>query len=128
MTQRFRTYERLKHRKAIEAVFETGSHLSAYPLRLVWVPRVEQRSDSTPVRMAFSVPKRLHKHAADRNRIKRRMREAWRLSKSVVYQQLDTKTYDAMLIYSGKEISDYNEILLSLTKICQKWMLKIQPS
>lgn len=78
--------QRLCSRKAIETLFGSGSQsIVAFPLRVVYqeaANRAEQVSPSDaatpPCQVLFSVSKRRFKHAVDRNRAKRQMREAWR--------------------------------------------------
>ena len=74
--------ERLVSRKLIDMLFEktAGRTLAAFPLRLVY--HVRQRSEGDqPVQMLVSVPKRCFHHAVDRNRVKRQVREAYRVRK-----------------------------------------------
>ena len=72
---------RLCSRKAIESLFGEGSRsLTAYPLRAIYKPA----SDTTQV--LFSVSKRHFKHAVDRNRAKRQLREAWRLHRDILLE------------------------------------------
>ncbi len=70
--------ERLYLREEIRQLFESRSRFVCYPYRVVW--RLEEPSVE-PLKVLISVPKRLIRHAVDRNTIKRRTREAWRLQK-----------------------------------------------
>ncbi len=77
--------ERLCSRKAIEALFAGGNRaFSAFPLRVVYrvIPQVPSPSLSPQV--LISVSKRHFKHAVDRNRAKRQIREAWRLNRDIL--------------------------------------------
>ncbi|MBR0272496.1 MAG: ribonuclease P protein component [Bacteroidaceae bacterium] len=75
---------RLCSRKAIESLFGGNSRsLAAYPLRVVFEPS----TDNTQV--LFSVSKRHFKHAVDRNRAKRQLREAWRLHRDILSEAAD---------------------------------------
>lgn len=79
----FQKTERLTLRSDIERLFESGARsLSVYPVRAIF--RRSDKEDSTPVKILVSVSKRRFHHAADRNRAKRQIREAYRLNKSIL--------------------------------------------
>ncbi len=76
--------ERLCSRKAIETLFAGGNRaFSAFPLRVVFRPITEG-----PTQILVSVSKRHFKHAVDRNRTKRQIREAWRLNRDILFNAL----------------------------------------
>ena len=81
----FSKEERIVSKQLIETLFEkSNSHsLAAYPLRAVFV-KTEQRKECAPVQLLISVPKSRFKHAVDRNRVKRQIREAYRKNKSLL--------------------------------------------
>ena len=85
--------ERLCSRKAIEALFAGGNRsFSAFPLRVVYRAVPE---DAT--QMMVSVSKRHFKHAVDRNRTKRQIREAWRLNRDILLQGGDPGLHIAFI-------------------------------
>ncbi len=80
--------ERLTSRKQIENLFcGQGLSMAAYPLRVVYINN-ERAKGTAQVQMLVSVPKRHFKHAVDRNRVKRQVREAYRKHKSILIDKL----------------------------------------
>ena len=78
--------EHLTSRREIEALFSKGS-MAAYkfPLRAIFHI---SNSESVPVKVLISVSKRHFKHAMDRNRVKRQLREAYRLNKHLLLDKI----------------------------------------
>jgi ribonuclease P protein component len=113
-----RPSERLKSRRLIQALFKQGHSFSKYPIRLVYLPVTEPTLPS-PVQCTVSVPKRRFRRAVHRNRIRRQVREAWRLHKQALYQQLEghDTTYAFMLLYVGKEPMPYADIERSMRRV-----------
>lgn len=118
--------ERLSSLKAIERLFKEGSSLAKYPVRLVWLESTGTHPQEYPVQVMFSVSKKRFSRAVDRNRIKRLMRESYRLGKPGLYDSLPKgKTYHLALIYSGTEILDFPFIQKSLTQAFEKWLREL---
>jgi ribonuclease P protein component len=103
----FSKEERLCNKKLLEQLFHNGSSFLLYPFRLVWLP---QPNSATPAQVVINVPKRNFKNATDRNLIKRRIREVYRLNKSELLYSFLIE-HDSQIIFSinyiGKEIPDY---------------------
>jgi len=90
MRKTFSKEERLCSKKAIDALFHSGSSFIVYPYRVVYF---FSSSEVFEAKVIISVSKRRFKRAHDRNRIKRLMREAYRLQKSnVLYPFLMDKS------------------------------------
>ena len=89
MAPTLRKRERMVSRKLIETLFSGGGSqsMAAFPLRVVYVNK-ERAHGEVPVQILISVPKKRFKHAVDRNRVKRQVREAYRLHKQVLYEAL----------------------------------------
>lgn len=114
--------EKLKHKKLIETLFKEGKSVSSAPLRLVYL-QINHQGDAF-LQVGVSVAKRNFKLAVDRNKLKRRMREAYRLNKQVVYHQLNQK-YILMFIYIDKELQSSKVIHLAMAQLLQKFADRI---
>lgn len=82
--------ERIHSRTDAESIFLTkGTSVAIYPLRIVWNAGEKSEDSQTPsVRFIVSVPKKRFRHAVDRNRMKRQVREAFRLNKHILWDKL----------------------------------------
>ncbi|MBK8562617.1 MAG: ribonuclease P protein component [Saprospiraceae bacterium] len=100
----FKKAERLKSLKVIGGLFKGGQSFGVYPLRLFWSVQ-PMPEGGAPVQFTVSVPKKNYKSAVARNRIKRKVREAWRLNKHRLYRKLENNPhqYACMVLYTGKE-------------------------
>ena len=81
----FKKQERIVSNKLIETLFEKGNSqsLAAFPVRIVYAIQ-EHSGNGAPVQILISVPKKRFKHAVDRNRVKRQIRESYRKHKTIV--------------------------------------------
>lgn len=113
----FSKKERLKSKKQIESLVKTGKVIKRGSLRVIWKSR---RADDSELltKVAFSVSKKLFKKAVQRNRIKRILRETYRLNKTVLYDKKQSKKMFLMLfVYTGKEELSFagaNELMKNL--------------
>ncbi len=121
---RFRKEERITGRKSISSLFDSGRRIDGYPLRIIFGPGEEAEF---PLKMAVSVPKRLFKRAIDRNLLKRRIREAYRLQKSEFYEFINQAGIRIRLVvqYRGEEIEAYPVIEKKLQEILEKLKKKL---
>jgi ribonuclease P protein component len=117
--------ERLCSQKIIGDLFASGESFLAYPLKVVFLKT--DTSQSYPVLAAFTVSKRNFKRAVKRNLLKRRMREAYRLNKHLLYDELATKniTLAMMFVYVGKDIVEYTAIEKGIISAFRKLLGKI---
>ena len=118
MNLSFSEKEKNKSKKTIEKLFEEGRSLSAFPLRLVYLGTTFE--DEVIVKTGVSVSKRNFKLAVDRNRIKRLMREAYRLNKNTYFNNMTTP-YALMILYIGKEKPDYHGIESAMKQLLKKF-------
>ncbi len=101
--QKFPKQERLTSKKIIEELFSKGSSVFLYPFRILYLASPAAGPGNPQV--LFSVSKRNFKKAVDRNLIKRRMREAYRLHKSDLLKAAPGEKKPAYIafIYIAKE-------------------------
>jgi ribonuclease P protein component len=100
----FPKHQKLKSRKDIKALFEEGKTVTKYPVKLLWLPLGQQDT-----RAGFAVAKRNFKSAVTRNKIKRLMRESYRLQKQEIQRQ-DKKTFTLLFLYIGKDVASFKTI------------------
>lgn len=106
--------ERLHSFGALRRLFSEGQGGFVYPLRYVVYT---EGADTASAEVLFSTPKKFLKRANKRNLIRRRMREAYRLNKSILLGGAGEFEMDIALIYSTKEIVDYRTIENATKKI-----------
>lgn len=130
----FTKHERLKSRKTIAQLFKGGDSFVAYPLRVVWLSTDAQRMDDGAhlnneerqqevfaAQVAITVPKKNFKTAVARNRLKRRIREAYRLHKHELYAKIADHHIALMLMYIAKEDLPFTEIEAGVKKMIRKF-------
>lgn len=104
--------ERLKSRKAIDALFSSGRKFSMSPFRVFFL------LDSEALKFGIGVSSRNFKKAVDRNRIKRLAREAYRLQKNELSCYLKEKKIglNIFFIYTEKEMPEYKQVFEKMNK------------
>jgi len=112
--------ERLHGHNAIANLFGNGKSFYYHPFKVVVVKT--STDENPPLRMLISVSKRKFKKAVDRNRTKRLCREAWRLQKNELLQQLSQQNIrlDVALIYTAGRILPFAEISRKIKVILQR--------
>ena len=114
--------EKLKGKKLIEQLFEEGRSVSAFPFRLVYM--ITDFNDGAKVKTGVSVSKKSFKRAVDRNRIKRLMRETYRLNKAAYLNNI-SESYTFMILYIGKEMPTYKDVEAKMAQLFRVFSKKI---
>jgi len=119
---KFPKKEKLKSKKLIEVLFKEGKTLTSFPYKLIYL-KVEVPVDAK-FKMGVAVPKKNFKSAVKRNRIKRLLRESYRLNKHLVFNNSEGN-FAFLILYLGKEMPTYPEVGKGMQKILQKFLKKI---
>lgn len=99
----FSKAERLTGKKKIEELFQHGSSFFLHPFLVKFLHTKEEN------RVLISVPKKKFKRAVDRNRLKRMIREAYRLNKHLLSNEQEC-FFHVAIIYQDNSILPYSEI------------------
>lgn len=109
--------ERLSWKRHIDRLFTEGRSFVAFPLRVVYLLSNEE---GMPVRASFlvSVPKKRFKRAVKRNRIKRQVREAYRMHKYDLWESLEAKDKRMLIafLYVDNELHSSVTMEKAMTK------------
>lgn len=115
--------ERLHSKKIIQELFQRGSFFYSYPFKVIFLPVPEAKVHQ----VLISVSKRKFKNAVDRNLIKRRIREAYRLNKHILYSgQEGQPSLSIAYIYTGKEIPAYQFVEAKLSKALKRLIVEVE--
>lgn len=117
--------QKLKSRKLISEVFNLGKSFSVFPLRVTFLLKVSM--ENAGIQMGVSASKKNFKRAVDRNRLKRLIREAYRLEKNDLLEQVKLAGIQCSVFfnYSGKEMSSFTEISEAMKKALRQMQKRI---
>ena len=116
--------ERLKSRKQTEHLFSSGKKFTLSPFRIYYSFNKSETPllPSLTIGFGATVSSKIFKKAVDRNRVKRVIREAWRLQKSILQEKLaaQNKHMNIFFIYTDKELPAYKEVFEKIGKSINK--------
>jgi ribonuclease P protein component len=114
--------ERLKSRKAIEELFSQGQRLNQGPFRAIY-----KRTVTAEIRLGVGVSNRLFKKSVDRNRIKRLMREVYRVNKLPLKEALLQQNggLHLFITYAGTTIPDHAATEAAVKTILKKLLQRV---
>ncbi len=122
MSNTYSKKEKLKSKKLIEQLFTEGQSVSVFPLRMVYLKTTE--SDEKGLKCGVSVSKRHFKKAVDRNRIKRLLREAYRLNKLTFFNN-SSESYALMILYISKDGTDFESVNKKMKQLLEAFSKKV---
>lgn len=121
----FKAYERLKREQHIDTLFHTGKAFSVFPVKFLYrmLPR---EAEVSPVRVGFTVPKKKFRKAVERNRVKRLLREAWRLNKHTLYAAVPEESQlHIFLIFTDNKLPDIETVTAVIKTGIEKLVEKL---
>jgi ribonuclease P protein component len=116
MDYKLQKNERLHSKKSIKELFDKGSSFFLYPFKVLYLAVDSGQLETNQV--LFSVPIRKVKKAVQRNYIKRRIKEAYRLNKELISSE-DGK-YQIAFIYVSTQLEDFHTIQIKVQRILKK--------
>ncbi len=112
LSKRFRFYkkERLTGKKIINLLFNSGNAFSLYPLKIYWIET--DGHQKFPVQVLVNAASKIMRKTHIKNLAIRRIKEAYRLKKHILYKNLATinKSIVIAYIYVSYDILPYKEI------------------
>lgn len=115
--------ERLKSRKQIDQLFTGGKSFMVSPFKVYFSIGGEASITKSTLQFGVGVGAKNFKKAVDRNRIKRLIREAWRLQKNELKETVSVRgnKMNVFFIYTGKELPDFatvkDKVAIALKKL-----------
>ncbi len=128
---RFPKAQKLWGETSVDMLFARGEGFTRFPLRVVYLVRDESRPGEAPLRMMVSVGKKRFKRAVKRNRVKRLVREAWRLRKGAVERALAASRAKGLyvgFVFVGKELPSMIAVSASMAKAVDKLVDSLSPA
>lgn len=113
--------EKLKSRKLIDRLFVEGKSVSKYPIKFIYL-KIELPNDAV-IKAGVAVSKRNFKSAVKRNRIKRLLREAYRLNKSTLFNNHEA-SFAFLFLYLGKEMPKFVDIERAMSGVLDQFLEK----
>jgi ribonuclease P protein component len=117
----FSKEERLTGKTNIDQLFNEGKSFSHFPFKVFYRPA--DHPAEPLARLLIAIPKKKVRHAVDRNRLRRRVREAYRLNRTGFMSCLDAASVHLhlALIYTGESTDlSYKEVELKIISCLTK--------
>lgn len=114
--------EKLKSKKLIERLFTEGKTVGKFPIKLFYLSVVLE--EDIKIKTAVSASKRNFKTAPKRNRVKRLLREAYRLNKQLVTENINGQ-YAFILLYVGKDQPQFHALEKKMRQLLNDFVKQV---
>lgn len=116
--------EKLKSKKLIEQLFSEGNTITVFPIRLVYLKT--ELPENVLFQAGFSVGKKKFPKAVKRNKVKRLLKEAYRLNKPIIFNN-STTSYALMFLYLGKKEPHFSALNQTMKTLLEQFLTKTKP-
>jgi ribonuclease P protein component len=114
--------ERVKSPQRVSEIYYKGVAGFVYPFKFHFLSQPSEHTEQPLLKICIAVSKKKFKHAVDRNRVKRLVKEAYRLNKMAFYENPDNinKQVELYLVFVGKDLPAYQVVEKGIKSIIQK--------
>lgn len=128
MHNTFSKDERLCGELRVAELFAKGENIVAWPLRACWCMTERPMEHAARIQVLMSVPKKKLHRANKRNRVKRLLRESYRLQKHslVALAESQDKWLQIAFVWIPQELCSYGQVSAKMMKIIDKIQNKLQ--
>lgn len=123
---RFGKTERLCKQKHIEELFAQGQSFHKYPFKILYTLGEDLSVSGTSVKVLLAVPKKKIRKAVKRNLLKRRMREAYRVRKHLIAEDMSDGVWLHLgIIYIADKVLPFSEIESAMSDMMEQLIQKL---
>ena len=110
--------EHLKSKSVIEQLYAKGASVTVFPLRAVFIEQAQEQQEPVAA-ILINVAKKRFRHAVDRNLVKRRIREAYRLNRHPALDEMNGSDcrVDVAFIYVADRLMEYAAVERAMRRL-----------
>lgn len=113
--------EKLKNKKLFEQLFTEGKSITAFPIKLLYT-KADFDGD-IHIKVGVVAPKKKFRSAVKRNRVKRLLREGYRLNKHLVFNNIEGN-FAFLFLYLGSKMPNYQEVDKAMKQLLETFLKK----
>lgn len=117
----FQKKEKLKNKKLFEQLFTEGKSITAFPIKLLYT-KADFDGDIR-IKVGVVAPKKKFRSAVKRNKVKRLLREGYRLNKHLVFNNIEGN-FAFLFLYLGGKMPNYKEVDKAMKQLLEAFLKK----